>query len=403
MLALEKLRVSLTKHGAHKLALLLARYDAQEVLRHLNGSIPGVNIDSVQALKNLSASGTGSVPHVWNKARAAGRDSINGLVLIAIIFSHGNLIKAMRVARTAPMRGIIKKGAVLDDKAFTNFAHTLEELGYSTSHTANQVTYKLNKLFEVPGLHHLAAELLALKLRDAGWSRLTSLEEEMTNHDLNEVFSISKEQLRSWLATGSIEHLDNALRLKSPPSIVGTAGTAGKLRDTPMKTEPPPPPPQTRADVTDSLMNAENAADWEGDIPREGIDNDEHRLRAIKTRRGQHRFRQRLLSAYSRKCAVTYCGVEALLEAAHITPHAELTDYNVSNGLLLRADIHTLFDLDLLTIDESYTVRVSEVLRSSEYWDLNNRQLASLPENVNERPNRAALQNRRKNLKAFTL
>ena len=85
-----------------------------------------------------------------------------------------------------------------------------------------------------------------------------------------------------------------------------------------------------------------------------GQDDDEYRLQSIKTRRGQSVFRDRLMMAYGRQCVITRCRVEGLLEAAHITPHSEHTDYDVSNGLLLRSDIHTLFDLNMFGIDADY-------------------------------------------------
>lgn len=123
----------------------------------------------------------------------------------------------------------------------------------------------------------------------------------------------------------------------------------------------------------------------------EGQDDEEYRLQSIKTRRGQRRFRQALLAAYKGRCVVTGCRVEDLLEAAHITPHAEHTDYRVSNGLLLRADIHTLFDLNLLVIDEYYRIKVSERLRHSEYWTYNGRTLDRFPDLSADQPSRDAL------------
>ncbi|MGJ0223511.1 HNH endonuclease, partial [Streptococcus pyogenes] len=68
---------------------------------------------------------------------------------------------------------------------------------------------------------------------------------------------------------------------------------------------------------------------------------DARRLAEIKVRRGQAEFRQTLLAAYNRRCAVTGCAITDLLEAAHIVPHSEETNYRVTNGLLLRSDIHT--------------------------------------------------------------
>ncbi len=54
---------------------------------------------------------------------------------------------------------------------------------------------------------------------------------------------------------------------------------------------------------------------------------------------------------YEHRCVVTGCTVIAVLEAAHIRPYRRPEDNDVKNGLLLRADIHTLFDLNLLGIE----------------------------------------------------
>ncbi|KUF38884.1 hypothetical protein AS359_08380 [Comamonas kerstersii] len=129
------------------------------------------------------------------------------------------------------------------------------------------------------------------------------------------------------------------------------------------------------------------------------VDDDIYRKTLIKSRRGQNKFRKALLSAYKNCCVVTACRVESLLEAAHITPHAEHTDYRVSNGLLLRADIHTLFDLNLLCIDESYTILVSPLLKYSEYWKYNGNKMLRFPDSLVDQPNRDALALRARNLK----
>jgi hypothetical protein len=95
---------------------------------------------------------------------------------------------------------------------------------------------------------------------------------------------------------------------------------------------------------------------------------DEKVLQSIKTRRGQTGFRKALLDAFYGTCCVTGCKVEALLEAAHIIPHSAETNYSVLNGLLLRSDIHTLFDLGLLVINEAGIVMVDSSLKNSEYF-----------------------------------
>jgi predicted restriction endonuclease len=64
------------------------------------------------------------------------------------------------------------------------------------------------------------------------------------------------------------------------------------------------------------------------------------------------------------------------LEAAHITPYKGARTSVVENGLLLRGDIHTLYDLYLIAIDpETLTIRVSERLRNTEYLEFEGRPL----------------------------
>lgn len=87
----------------------------------------------------------------------------------------------------------------------------------------------------------------------------------------------------------------------------------------------------------------------------------------IKTRRGQPEFRQRMLSLFRGKCCITGCNIESVLEAAHIISHAKNTNYSDTNGLLLRADVHTLFDLNLMGVDENGIVHIHHSLKNSEY------------------------------------
>jgi hypothetical protein len=89
--------------------------------------------------------------------------------------------------------------------------------------------------------------------------------------------------------------------------------------------------------------------------------------REIAQRRGQPAFRAKLLAAYGRKCAVTGEAAEDVLEAAHIDPYSTSGCNDLSNGLLLRADVHTLFDLHLLAIDPAGRLEVSPKLRDTSY------------------------------------
>ncbi|EIY6648848.1 HNH endonuclease [Salmonella enterica] len=89
--------------------------------------------------------------------------------------------------------------------------------------------------------------------------------------------------------------------------------------------------------------------------------------RSIKQRRGQRSFREKILKK-NNHCAITKCAVLDILEAAHIYPYRNKSHNHISNGILLRADIHTLFDLDLIAIaPESFTVHINNKLKDSEY------------------------------------
>lgn len=118
-------------------------------------------------------------------------------------------------------------------------------------------------------------------------------------------------------------------------------------------------------------------------------------LATIVRRRGQSAFRANLLVAYAGTCPVTGCKVQALLEAAHIIPYLGTTTNHIQNGLPLRADIHTLFDLQLLAIDpETLTVLLDPSLLHSEYSELAGRSI-SLPAQIAHHPNRESLRTHR--------
>lgn len=116
-------------------------------------------------------------------------------------------------------------------------------------------------------------------------------------------------------------------------------------------------------------------------------------LRTIVQRRGQKKFRDALLAAYGGKCAVTQCAVVSTLEAAHIVPYLGEHTNQVVNGLLLRSDIHTLFDLGLLRIGPDLSVSVDPACMQSPYSSLHGQKLVA-PENPAFRPSADALSTR---------
>lgn len=71
----------------------------------------------------------------------------------------------------------------------------------------------------------------------------------------------------------------------------------------------------------------------------------------VKRRIGQQRFRERLLDRYGATCAVTGSQPDAVLDAAHLYTYAERPVHEEDGGLLLRADVHRMFDRLLITFD----------------------------------------------------
>ncbi|TOO91844.1 restriction endonuclease, partial [Vibrio parahaemolyticus] len=91
-----------------------------------------------------------------------------------------------------------------------------------------------------------------------------------------------------------------------------------------------------------------------------------------RVRRGQRKLRLRLLELYDCKCAITGYAPTEVLEAAHIMSHATSGVNHSDNGLLLRADIHSLFDSNLLRINpETFEVFIEPSLKKTPYWKLN--------------------------------
>jgi putative restriction endonuclease len=126
------------------------------------------------------------------------------------------------------------------------------------------------------------------------------------------------------------------------------------------------------SDLRPLIASQERIAELAGAFsPNDARDAREKVIASIVRRRGQPAFRQRLLTAYSGKCAITGCNVETVLEAAHILSYRGPQMNHPSNGLLLRADIHVLFDLGRIAIDTStMTVVIASELDGTCYAEL---------------------------------
>ena len=110
----------------------------------------------------------------------------------------------------------------------------------------------------------------------------------------------------------------------------------------------------------------------------------------VRQRLGQGAFRIMVTDAYQRQCAVTLEKALPALQAAHIRPVTSGGTHRLDNGLLLRSDVHALFDRGYVTVTPNYTFMASKRLRSDfdngeHYLQLSGRKIL-LPPDERDRP-----------------
>jgi putative restriction endonuclease len=136
-------------------------------------------------------------------------------------------------------------------------------------------------------------------------------------------------------------------------------------------------------------------------LDREAHRIDEERARygketTFKPRLGQGAFKVAVTEAYSRSCAITEEHTLPALEAAHIKPYAEGGPHEVSNGFLLRSDVHRLFDKGYITVTPDLRIEVSRRIREEfengrYYYPFHGQRVHHLPGNVEDKPSRELL------------
>jgi len=113
-------------------------------------------------------------------------------------------------------------------------------------------------------------------------------------------------------------------------------------------------------------------------------------------RLGQRSFQAVVLDAYHRRCAISETHIPPVLQAAHIRPVTAGGEHRLDNGLLLRSDIHTLFDRGYLAVDPAYRLLVSPRLRqdfqNGDQFYARPGQVIALPDHRADRPNRDFLE-----------
>jgi putative restriction endonuclease len=111
---------------------------------------------------------------------------------------------------------------------------------------------------------------------------------------------------------------------------------------------------------------------------------------------GQGAFRLMVMDAYQRRCAITGERTLPALDAAHIRPFKDIASHEVQNGILMRSDIHRLFDQGYVTVGPDLRFRVSAQIRDRfnnglVYYDLDERPVR-VPDAPEQRPDVSALE-----------
>ena len=121
------------------------------------------------------------------------------------------------------------------------------------------------------------------------------------------------------------------------------------------------------------------------ETPRYGSDYLTH------ARLGQGAFRVLVTEAYQRRCAMTGEKTLPVLQAAHIKPFAESGPHRISNGILLRADLHILLERGYLTLTQELRMEASRRIKEDfdngdQYVALHGKPLCVVPDGVRSRP-----------------
>lgn len=144
--------------------------------------------------------------------------------------------------------------------------------------------------------------------------------------------------------------------------------------------------------VKAALQEGDEEASWATlvrDLPRDPRERYGEPV-LVRPRLGQGAFRVVVTDAYERRCAVTGEKVLPVLEAAHIRPYGENGPHRVENGILLRSDLHILFDRGYLTVTPELRMEVSHKIRDEfdngrDYYALHGRTVRC-PIRADQRP-----------------
>lgn len=193
-------------------------------------------------------------------------------------------------------------------------------------------------------------------------------------------------------ASGALRFVGNDLRkycafCRSLRTVCDDVGITAKIRgaifDLLMREDPANPHllEALNANIGPTIGQATELKATDGYQPTSDLDGRvtmplEYTGPAILARRGQRRLRYALLQAYGNNCAITGACPKDLLEVAHIAPFPAGDVNSVENAMLLRTDLHTLWDLNLIGVDpQDMSIHVARRLRGSIYENLCGRKI----------------------------
>jgi len=122
---------------------------------------------------------------------------------------------------------------------------------------------------------------------------------------------------------------------------------------------------------------------------------DEKSPASVRLRPGQAAFRRKIKALYNNRCCMSGCAVLEVLEAAHIDPYIAAGSDHPANGLLLRSDLHTLFDKHLICINPNTSrIEVSVLLHQDPAYAALHDKSPSLPGHPSHHPHQDGLHRR---------
>jgi putative restriction endonuclease len=129
--------------------------------------------------------------------------------------------------------------------------------------------------------------------------------------------------------------------------------------------------------------------------PNSVRDGREKIMTAINKRRGGKKFRKSLIEAYSGRCAMTGCITLETLQAAHIKPYMGVETNHVQNGMLLRSDIHDLFDCRKVAVDTNNWRWIVHTSVTDPIYRMYHGSTLYLPVDDDKKPSKVALDEHR--------